>query len=360
MKWYLWTVLSWAITVCVFAETRTWTSLAGKTAEAEFQTLEGNTLVLLKGTKVVRVPFNAFSEGDQQYVHERLAEQKAERERLEQERKARFESLLGFRSGVPVIERRWPGWESYYEESSCGNNVLRFFKNEASIVDVRDRGVFVSPEHAVRPPDYNPTMFCYCPKNYDGEEKLGIYIHISAGNNGVKPNAGYQAMMDKHRLVYASPNGAGNKESDMRRCALALDALAQLRKDFNIDEARVYIGGTSGGGAESTIATFLYPQDFRAALNSVRSFSLTSPTCLPFADQGDISAVRKYKQPYAFISGPGDFNYKYMPRTVQSFEDHNYVVRFFDVSGMKHQMASPETFDEVIRWVEANNPMLEP
>jgi hypothetical protein len=345
-----------SICISVAAETRTWTSLDGKTAVAEFQALENGTLVLLKGGKTVRVPLKAFSEADRAYVQHRLEEMKAEQERLVREKRERFKTLLGHRSNVAITERRWTDWQDYYEESSCGSKVLDFFKNEASIVDVREKGVFVSAEHAVRPPDYAPTMFCYCPEDYGGEEKLGVYIHISAGNKGVSPKPGYQGMMDRHRLVYASPNGAGNKESDMRRCALALDALAQVRKNFNVDEARIYIGGTSGGGAESTIATFLYPEDFRAAFNSVRSFSLTSSTCLPFADPGDIRAVQDYGQPYAFISGPGDFNYKYMPRTVKSFEDHDFVVRFFDIPGMKHQMASPETFDEVIRWVEANNP----
>ncbi|VGO17231.1 hypothetical protein PDESU_05827 [Pontiella desulfatans] len=346
------------LALIVQASPRTWTSLDGKTAEAEFQALEGGTLVLDRNGKAIRVPLETFCEEDQAFVHKHLEDLKAAQAKLAQEKRDRMKALLGLRSGAPITERRWADWKDYYSESSCGKKVLDFFKNEASIVDVRDQGVFVSPEHAVRPPDYRPTMFAYCPEEYTGEEKLGVYIHISPGNKGVSPKPGYQAMMDKHRLVYASPNGAGNKESDMRRCALALDTLAQLRKDFNIDERRVYIGGTSGGGAESTIATFLYPGDFRAAFNSVRSFSLTSSTCLPFADEGDIDDVQDHGQPYAFISGPGDFNYKYMPRTVQSFEEHDFVVRFFDIPDMKHQMASPETFDQVIRWVEANNPRL--
>ena len=134
--------------------------------------------------------------------------------------------------------------------------------------------------------------------------------------------------------------------------------MAQLRKDYTIDENRVYIGGTSGGGAISTFATFLYPQDFRAAFNSVRIFSLTASYCLPFADEGDIRTVQKYKQPYAFISGPDDSNYKGMPGTEANFKEHRFVVRFFDIPGMKHQMATAETFDKVIEWVEANNPRL--
>lgn len=147
-------------------------------------------------------------------------------------------------------------------------------------------------------------------------------------------------------------------ESDMRRCALALDALTQLRKDYNVDENRVYIGGTSGGGAESTFATFLWPQDFRAAFNSVRGFELTSSSCLPFADESDMRAASKNQQPFAFVSGPQDFCYKSMPGSEQNFRDHGFVVRFFDIPGMRHETASPETFDPVMAWVEANNPRL--
>lgn len=358
MKKYMMIGLGLCVALSVMGAPRAWTSVDGKTAVAEFQALEGETLVLLRGNKTLRLPLSAFSEEDQAFVKARVEQLKAEEERLEREKLDRLELLLGFRSGVSVVEHRWASWRDYYEKSSCGNKTLKFFKNEASIVDVRDKGVFVSPEEAVRPSTFKPTMFCYCPPDYAGNEKLGVYIHISPGNKGTKPSAGYRAMMDKHRLVYASPNGTGNSEADMRRCALTLDALAQLRKDFNVDEARVYVGGTSGGGAESTIATFLYPEDFRASLNSVRSFSLTSSTCLPFAGSSEIRAVQDYEQPYAFISGPGDFNYAYMPRTVESFEEHNYVVRFFDIPGMKHQTASPETFDKVIQWVEENNPAL--
>jgi predicted esterase len=342
----------------VFGEMHTWTSLDGKTAVAEFQALEDGTLVLQKGTKTIRVPLAQFSDEDQAYVHQLLADAKVEQEHLRQARLEKMQSLLGLNRGVEITERRWANWEDYYTESICGLKMLRFFKNERSIVDVADKGVFISVEDAVRPPDYAPTMVRYCPSDYDGEEKLGVYIHIAASKKAVSPSGGYQKMMDKYRLVYASPDGSSNAESDMRRCALALDALAQLRKDFDVDENRIYIGGTSGGGAESTFATFLYPQDFRAAFNSVRSFSLTSSSCLPFADDSDIRKAGKNQQPFAFISGPGDFNYEHMPRTEQSFRDHRFVVRFFDVPGMKHQMASPETFERVIEWVEANNPRL--
>ena len=42
-------------------------------------------------------------------------------------------------------------------------------------------------------------------------------------------------MMKKYRLIYASPNGTSNDDADMRRCAIALDALAQLRKTYKVE-----------------------------------------------------------------------------------------------------------------------------
>ncbi len=277
---------------------------------------------------------------------------------LEQERFEKVQELLGLNRQVMISERRWNDWEDYYLESLCGREMMKFFDSERSIVDVPKKGLFVSVEHAVRPPDYAPIMITYCPSDYDGKEQLGVYIHISPGNRGTVPSRGYQEMMDKHRLIYASPNGTGNDQADMRRCALALDSLAQLRKDYSVDENRIYIGGTSGGGAEATFATFLYPQDFRAAFNSVRYFVLESNSCLPFADKSDFRKSRRNKQPFAFISGPEDSNYGHMPRSEKSFRENGFVVRFFDIPGMKHQMATAETFDKVMQWVEANNPRL--
>jgi len=301
----------------------------------------------------MRVSPDEVSDDDLASVQQQTADVESK-----QERSGTLRDLLGLRRDVSIAERRWGHWKDYYTESVCGEKMMEFFANARSIVDVPRKGVFVSVEHAVRPPDYAPTMVTYCPSDYDGKEKLGIYIHVSPGSRAISPSPGYQERMDKYRLVYASPSGSSNNESDMRRCALALDALTQLRKDYNVDENRVYTGGTSGGGAESIFATFLWPQDFRAAFNSVRGFELTSSSCLPFADESDIRTASKNQQPFTFISGPQDFCYKSMAGSEQNFRDHGFVVRFFDIPGMRHETASPESFDQVIAWVEANNPRL--
>ncbi len=346
--------------VCSLAagEARIWTDQEGRTATAEFVGLEGETLILKKGARTIRVPLANFSAEDQEYVHTQIEKAEAERERSEKERRETIQSLLGLIHNVAIKERRWENWKDYYTESVCGEEMLDFFENERSIVDVKDKGVFVSAKDAVRPADYAPTMTTFCPEDYDGIKPYGVYIHISPGGGCIPPDNGYQEIMKKYRLIYASPNGTSNDEADMRRLAITLDALAQLRKSYEVDENRIYVGGFSGGGAEATMAAFLYPEDFRAALNSGRGFSLTANYCLPFAVRKEIRSVQKYKQPYAFISGPNDIAYNFMPNTVDNFKEHRFVAHFFDIPGMGHETAPAEAFDEVMEWVEEENPRL--
>ncbi len=354
-------VIGILVGVCCAAlgEVHVWTDTEGRAAEAEFAGLEGDTLILQKGSKTLRVPLSNFSEEDQAYAHGQAEMAKAERERMEQERAEKMQSLLGLRYNVAINERRWADWEDYYTKSICRYTMKNFFEYERSIVNVWSKGVFVSAEEAVRPSGYAPTMTTYCPDDYDGTQPYGVYLHISPGGGAINPDDGYQKMMKKYRLIYASMNGTSNDDADMRRLAITLDALAQLRKDFNVDENRVYVGGTSGGGAEATMAAFLYPDDFCGSLNSVRNFFVRSEGGLPFAKSSDITKSARKKIPFAFISGPGDPNYPYMPETEKSFLGHRFCAKFFDIPGMNHETASAETFDRVMEWIEDNNPRLQ-
>lgn len=166
---------------CALGEMHLWTSRDGKTAQTEFLALEDETLVLKRGAKEIRVPLESLSDSDQAYAKARATEAKVEKQRLQKEQAKQLESLKGLREKVPVTARRWDQWKSYYTESICGRKMLDFFEDERNIVDVPDKGVFVSTEHAVRPPDYAPSMTVYCPADYDGKGEMGVYIHISPG-----------------------------------------------------------------------------------------------------------------------------------------------------------------------------------
>ncbi|HEY5621753.1 MAG TPA: glycosyl hydrolase [Pontiella sp.] len=59
----------------VHAESRIWTSRDGKTATAEFEKLDDDSVVLKKNGRTVRIPLDSLSDADQSYVREYMAEQ---------------------------------------------------------------------------------------------------------------------------------------------------------------------------------------------------------------------------------------------------------------------------------------------
>ncbi len=346
-----------SVGISVRAEERTWTSSGGATLKAELVEVKGSTVVLRSGSKQITAEIKKLSPADREYLQQVQQAKEAEQAKQAMEK---LSGLLGLRQEVPITERRWSKWQDYYFKSHFGKAMLDFFNTERSITDVVKRGLFVSAEQAVRPPDYAPSMTVYCPPTYDGKTKLGVYIHIQPTDSAMNPSEGYKRIMDEHRLVFASPNAAGNDQADMRRMALALDTLAQLRKDYPLDETRIYVGGLSGGGAESVFITLSYPDDFRGALDAVRGFDPFSDMCLPFAKPADIRKSAKYGQPLALITGAGDMNYEYIKKDVPNLKKSGFTAKLFDVPGMKHEAAPPAALEEALLWADANNPRFKP
>lgn len=84
------------------------------------------------------------------------------------------------------------------------------------------------------------------PKNYTRDLPHGLMVYISAGDGGF---GGYGGLQEKYRMICVGPKMAGNKQSvAMRRLPLALDAVHNMRKLYNIDPERIYVSGNSGGG----------------------------------------------------------------------------------------------------------------
>lgn len=56
-------------------ETRTWTDILGNKTQAKFTRVNGNDVVLTRGTKIVTIPFHRLTDEDQEYVRELLTSQ---------------------------------------------------------------------------------------------------------------------------------------------------------------------------------------------------------------------------------------------------------------------------------------------
>ncbi|WP_372014973.1 alpha/beta hydrolase [Pseudoxanthomonas sp. 10H] len=97
-------------------------------------------------------------------------------------------------------------------------------------------------------------------------ERLGILVFMWPAE-GIEPPPDWWRMLREQRLVYVAPMETGNTENVFdRRVPLALHAYEYARSRFDIDEARVFIGGFSGGSRVAQRVALAYPDVFRGVM----------------------------------------------------------------------------------------------
>ena len=261
-------------------------------------------------------------------------------------------ALKGLRTKVPIAFRYAANADGY-AKGPFGRALVKFYDGKVSIVDDVKKGLFQKFAEAVEWKT-EETMTAYCPKNWDGKSKLGVYINISAGNGPIGLQKGYSDVFDSQNMLYASPSGTGNAEADMRRAALTLDTLATLRKQYPIDETRILVGGISGGGAMSALMAVHYPE-FRASICQVRNFYLGGEFCTPYLKPADISAIARRKQAYVFVSGPGDGNYAGIKASLPYWKGYHIESTFVENDLKGHVGASGNALKEAINWALAHS-----
>lgn len=99
------------------------------------------------------------------------------------------------------------------------------------------------------------------PQAYNGGEQYGLFVWINSGDSGGVPG-GWRPIFEKHKLICIGANKSGNSRNVTARFGLSLDAVHNITKTYNIDERRIYISGSSGGGRCASMMTVTHPDVF--------------------------------------------------------------------------------------------------
>jgi hypothetical protein len=194
---------------------RQWTNTEGVVIEAELAGFDGSVATLIKGGKEFRLPAAKLSEEDRKW----LTEWKDKRTKL-------TASLIGSRQGAPISHRYGTSTDDYFS-GPFGKRDSKFYDTNDSNSDDGKKVQYMKCDESEAWKDQ--TMVVYCPSSYqDGTSSMGVYINISAGDNPIALKEGYDKVMDKRRMIYASPTGTSNSQSDVRRMALVLDTLERV------------------------------------------------------------------------------------------------------------------------------------
>lgn len=181
----------------------------------------------------------------------------------------------------------------------------------------------------------------------------GLLVWISPSNTG-EPQREWLDELAKRRLIWVCANDAGNERRPLERLALAVEAGEQIKARWKIDAARVYVGGTSGGGRCASMVAPMFPDLFRGGyyivgcnyfrpLPDPRNPELSWRAYFPQPEPALLDLARKGSR-FVLLTGETDAN---RPQTLSTFE-HGYKqdgfmhVSYFEVPGMGH--ANPDAW----------------
>ena len=138
------------------------------------------------------------------------------------------------------------------------------------------------------------TYNVYLPANHSPSETCGLITYIDAGNTGTLP-AGYQSVLDEHRLIFLGGTDIGNTITTDIRVGAAIMGSFRMTELYAIDRARVFVMGNSGGARTGANLVYGRPDWFSGFIGlSGASIGGTIPNWAPPGRLDDSSATNDY------------------------------------------------------------------
>ena len=205
-------------------------------------------------------------------------------------------------------------------------------------------------------------FFISIPQKHSDSDPYGLLVFMSPSDASAAIPPGWSAILDAKRLVFMSPQNAGNEQPVARRAGLAIVGTRKLLEMANIATNRIYIGGLSGGARIASYVSFVHPGLFAGVfavcgVNFARKVDRVQSTRAD--DYGwfniDESRAQATKQRVRFVlvTGPGDFRHGNILDIYNGgFVKDGYDVKLIDVPGMGHSICTPGVLDEGLTFLD--------
>jgi predicted esterase len=128
-----------------------------------------------------------------------------------------------------------------------------------------DAKVFDQPNRAPATYDLaNESFDVFVPPTYRRNVPHGLLVYLSASVEPF-PN-GWLDVLRRHKLICVSPVYRGESGSTPCRLGLSLDIVHNMKQRYDLDDARVYVGGYSAGATVASQLVRGRPDVFRGGL----------------------------------------------------------------------------------------------
>lgn len=192
------------------------------------------------------------------------------------------------------------------------------------------------------------TYELFVPEKYSPDKSWPVVLFVSPGNRA----AGFrqwEQVCRREQIIFASPHAAGNNTPMPTRIRIVMDVLDDLRRRYNVDPDRTYIGGFSGGGRVACSIAFALPEYFGGVL----------PVCAG-GELREESSLRKRvidRLSVAQLTGESDFNRGECERLHQTeLSGVGVRCRTWVAPKTSHAIPNADIFAEAFEWLEAGLP----
>ncbi len=183
----------------------------------------------------------------------------------------------------------------------------------------------------------------FVPKGVAKDKPAGLILFISPADGPSSVKA-WQAVCEKHGLLFASPFGAGNNTPAGPRTRIILDTLDDIRQQYAIDPDQTYLTGFSGGGRMACAIAFALPEYFGGVIPLCGTNPISGPTYLRHRIEDRLSV--------AFVTGEKDFNRKENEAYMAPwFAELGIRSKLWVVPGLGHAVPSASVVAEVYTWL---------
>ena len=204
----------------------------------------------------------------------------------------------------------------------------------------------------------------YVPPAYKPDDKpYGLLVWIAPRDGlGIERLPKWRDACDAHRVIWVEPHHVSNPAHSVWRSFMALEAVRQARRRYNIDPDRIYLSGFSGGGRIASHTVVFFPDVFSGAFsvcgcNFWRDVPAGDNRVWPgFWRNPDMAVVRRARANtrLALLTGSADFN---QPSTKGIYEealkDKWAHVDYFEVPSMDHKIPGGEWFEKALVALDA-------
>jgi hypothetical protein len=198
------------------------------------------------------------------------------------------------------------------------------------------------------------------PKSYAHAAKWGLFVYINADDSPGLP-AEYEPLLEKRKLLAVAAYKSGNGRNIFDRFRLAIDAVVNLEKRFNIDPARIYVSGFSGGARTASMLAVAYADLFSGAIPLCGvNFYTEIPSGagkfwpIGFIPVNEALAIAKAKGRYVLVTGEKDFNLANTKAVYEhGFKKEGFkYAKLLEVPGMTHSPAPAEWLDKGLDFLD--------